>query len=80
MHNGCSFSLTENQKKNIINEHKNTTIIKLRLSNKFSYKQQFRLTAQQINRIKKAKASGHDIEINLVKHNYKNKEIFECFS
>jgi len=65
-----SLNLTEHQKKKIVNAHKNKTSVKIRLSNSSLLSNNnvtFRLTAQQINKIKKAKASGHGVEIKFSK-------------
>jgi len=66
MYYDYSLNLTEHQKKKIVNVHKHKTGVKIRLANSslnLNGNVTFRLTAQQINRTKKAKASGHGIEI-----------------
>jgi len=73
------FNLTEHQKKKIVIAHKNKPGVKIRLSNSSLHLNSnvtFRLNSQQINRIKKAKASGHGVEIKFSKAQLQNKEGF----
>jgi len=76
------FSSKEHQKKKIVNAHGNKTGVKIRLSNSSLHSNNnvtFRLTAQQINRIKKSKASGHGVEIKFSKTQLQNsRRVFEC--
>jgi len=73
------LNLTERQKIKIINARKNKTGVKIQLSNlslHSSSKVTFRLAAQQINRIKKAKTSGYGIEIKFSKTQLQKQGVF----
>lgn len=70
MYQKYSLTLTENQKRKIINAYKNQVGVKIRLSNSSLQTKGdvvLQLTNQQINRIKKARMSGHGIDIKFSK-------------
>ena len=64
------MNLTENQKNKIVNAYKNKTDVKIRLSNvslQLKGNVNLNLTSQQINRINKARMSGHGVDIKFSK-------------
>ena len=72
MYHNYSLNLTQNQKKKIANAYKNKTSVSVRLTNAslqltIKGNVSLQLTSRQINRINKAKASGHGIQINFSK-------------
>ena len=70
MYHEYSLNLTENQKNKIVNAYKNKTDVKIRLSNvslQLKGNVNLNLTSQQINRINKARMSGHVVGINFSK-------------
>ena len=70
MYHEYSLNLTENQKNKIVNAYKNKTDIKIRLSNvnlPLKGNVNLNLTFQLINRINKARMSGHGIDIKFSK-------------
>ena len=70
MYQKYSLTLTENQKRKIINAYKNQVGVKIRLSNSSLQTKGdvvLQLTNQQINRNKKARMSGHGIDIKFSK-------------
>jgi len=74
-----SLNLAEQQKKKIVIAYKNKTSVKIRLSNSSLHSNSnvtFRLTSQQISRIKKPKHLDMVLKSSLVRPNYKNKPGF----
>ena len=70
MYHNYSFNLTQNQKKKIANAYKSKTSVSVRLTNASLQTKgnvSLQLTSRQINRINRAKASGHGIQINFSK-------------
>ena len=70
MYYDYSLNLTENQRKKIINAHRNKTAVRIRISHASLQSKgnvTLRLTNQQINRIKKAMLSGNGLEIKFSK-------------
>ena len=70
MYHEYSLNLTENQKNKIVNAYKNKTDVKIRLSNvslQLKGNVNLNLTCQQINRINKARMSGHGVDIKFSK-------------
>ena len=70
MYHDYSLNLTQNQKQKIANAYKSKTSVSVRLTNASLQTKgnvSLQLTSRQINRINKAKASGHGIQINFSK-------------
>ena len=70
MYHEYSLNLTENQENKIVNAYKNKTNVKIRLSIvslQLKGNGNFNLTSQQINRINKARMSGHGADIKFSK-------------
>ena len=70
MYHEYSLNLTENQKNKIVNAYKNKTDVKISLSNvslQLKSNVNLNLTSRQINRINKARMSGHGVDIKFSK-------------
>ena len=79
MYHEYSLNLTENQKNKFVNAYKDKTDVKIRLSNvslQLKGNVNLNLTSQQINRISKARISGHGVDIKFSKTQLKKQEGF----